>query len=136
MPWTTDYLAAGAYVSFFGRMTGEELISAKTEVYSHAYETGPRFLVLDYTAVDEVQVDRSDVERTVTQDRAVARSMLPDLAAAAVAPEANTYGVARMWEAQMRPTGWQTTVVRSRAEALGWLTNLGIPVDDFPALRD
>jgi hypothetical protein len=136
MPWTTDYLAAGAYVSFFGRMTGEELIRAKTEVYAHSYEAGPRFVVLDYTAVEEPDVDRSDVERTVTQDRAVARAMLPDLAVAAIAPEAITYGVARMWEEQIHPTGWQTTVVRSRAEALGWLATLGIPVADFPALQD
>jgi hypothetical protein len=135
MPWTTDYLAAGAYVSFFGRMTGEELIRAKTEVYAHSYETGPRFVVLDYTAVEQLDVDRSDVERTVTQDRAVARAMLPDLAAAAVAPEAMTYGVARMWEVGMQSTGWQTTVVRSRAEALGWLAKLGIPLDDFPGSR-
>ena len=136
MPWSTDYLAAGAYVSFFGRMTGEELIGAKSEVYANSYEAGLRFLVLDYTAVEAPDVDRDEVDRTATQDRAVAGARLPALAVAAVAPEAITYGVARMWEAQIQATGWQTTVVRSRAEALGWLANLGIPVDDFPALQD
>jgi hypothetical protein len=136
MPWTTDYLAAGAWVSFSGRMTGEELIRAKSEVYAHPYATGPRFVVLDYTAVEDPDIDRSDVERTVTQDRAAASTMLPDLAVAAVAPEAITYGVARLWDAKMQRTGWKTTVVLSRAEALGWLANLGIPVDDFPAVQD
>jgi hypothetical protein len=127
MPWTSDYLAGGAYITFSGRTTGEEIVRAKTEAYTHAYEAGrPRFVVLDYVAVEDFDVDRADVDRTVVQDRAAASRELPDLIMAAVAPDANTYGVARMWEKQLESTPWRTTVVRSRAEALRWLTQHGV----------
>jgi hypothetical protein len=137
MPWTSDYHAAGAYITFTGRMTGEDLIQAKTEAYSRQYETGrPRFVVLDYVAVEQFDVDRGDVERTVVQDRDAESRELPSLLVAAVAPHAHTYGMARMWEARLEPTRWQTKVLRSRHEALGWLARHGVEIDRPSALQD
>jgi hypothetical protein len=137
MPWKAEYLGGGAYITFSGRTTGEDLIAAKTEAYTREYATGkPRFVVLDYVAVEDFDVDRGDVDRTVVQDRMAASEELPYLVVAAVAPEANTYGVARMWEEQLEPTPWETKVVRSREEALGWLAQRGLEIDRPSAIQD
>src|SRR5918992_5170907 len=107
MPWTSDYHPVGAYITFTGRTTGEDLVQAKSEAYAHAYETGqPRFVVLDYVAVEHFDVDQGDVDRTVVQDRTAESTDLPFLLVAAVAPRADAYGVARMWEDKLEPTQW------------------------------
>jgi hypothetical protein len=126
MPWSTDYRADGAFVRFTGHTTGEDIICAKAEVYGRAQGTGLRFLMLDYEGVEDFDVDRDDVERTSAQDRAAASDGLRHLAFVAVAPDAITYGMSRMWEAQVEPTGWRTAVVISRADALTWLAEQGI----------
>ena len=136
MPWTTDYLTAGAHIAFSGLITGDDIFRAKAEAYTREYESGLRFVVLDYEAVEDFDVDRGDVDRTVTQDRAAARGVLPDLSVVAIAPQPAAYGVARLWEAQMGSTGWRTSVVRSRAEAFDWLAKSGIPTEDLPAVLD
>ena len=92
--------------------------------------------MLDYVTVEHFDVDRGDVERTVLQDRDAESRELPSLLVAAVAPQAHTYGMARMWEGKLEPTQWQTKVLRPREEALGWLAQHGVEIDRPSALQD
>jgi hypothetical protein len=125
MPWSAQHFTDGAYVTFTGQMTGDDLIAAKSEVYGRSPNGAIRFLVLDFAAVENFYIDRADIERTSTQDRAAAESHR-HLAMVAVAPSAIAYGMARMWEQLIEPTPWRTKVVQSRTAAMHWLHDQGI----------
>ena len=135
MAWHTDYLADGAYVRFSGATTGDDIVRANTHFYEHAYKSGPRFCVFDFSDVDEFNVDRTAVERVAAQDVVAAAAALPELIVAVVAPQLAPYGMSRMWEMQVAETGWRTKVMRSRAEAFAWLEQHGIATDPFPTLQ-
>jgi hypothetical protein len=136
MPWAMDYHPDGAYVRFSGRTTGEDIIHANTQFYSHAYKSGPRFAVFDFSEIEQFEVDRTAIERAAAQDLVAAAAALPVLAVAIVAPQLISYGMSRMWEMQVAETGWQTKVTRSRREAFVWLEHQGISTDRFTALQD
>ena len=135
MPWTADYLTDGAYMSFWGATTGDEVVRAKTHFYAQAYKAGPRFAVLDFSKIECLDVDRIAIGRVAAQDVVAAAEAVPDLAVAVVAPHPVTYGMARMWEMQVAETGWRTKVARSRPEAFAWLEEQGIATDRFAVLQ-
>jgi hypothetical protein len=135
MPWIADYLADGAYVTFSGATTGADLIRANTQFYAHRYYKGPRFCVFDLSAVEHLDVNRTDIERVAAQDVVAAAAAIPNLVVAVIAPQPFSFGMARMWELQVGETEWRTKVVHSRPEALKWLTEQGIATDRFGALQ-
>jgi hypothetical protein len=135
MPWTADYHADGAYVRFSGATTGADLVSANTQFYAHGYHKSPLFCVFDFSAIDSLDANRTDIERVAAQDVVAAAAVLPHLIVAVVAPQPFPFGMARMWEAMVSETEWDTRVVRSRAEAIDWLAGEGVATDRFSALQ-
>jgi hypothetical protein len=86
MPWIVRYIADGAYVTFTGHTTGDDVVEANTEFYAHAYEAGPHFAVFDFSAVERFDVDATAVKRVIAQDLIAADAAVRELAVAVVAP--------------------------------------------------
>ena len=125
MPWTAEYGPDSADIRYDGLTTGGEILEAKRQFYSHAFEKPARFVLCDFTGVQRFQVASNDVQRIVGQDRAAAAAN-PRLAEVVIAPKPFEYGLARMWELQVDDARPRTAVVKTRAEAVEWLKGLGL----------
>src|SRR5437773_477026 len=125
MPWTSDFSSDGATIRYHGRLTGAEILQAKADFFAHAFTTGARFVLCDFSAVADFDVTPHDVQRIIDQDRR-AVSIHPKLAEVVVAPEPLSFGMSRMWEEQIEDTRPRVAVKKSRVEAMAWLAELGI----------
>jgi hypothetical protein len=125
MPRTADYVADGAYVAFSGHTTGRDIIAAVRELVAHRYDDGPRFALVDFTGVENFDVDAVDIDRIVYEHRRAAATA-PGLAAVVVAPESVGYRLSRIWELRLEPTTWRTKIVTSVSDAIRWLSEQGI----------
>jgi hypothetical protein len=128
MPWTAHYVSDGVYTAFSGATTGDDILGAMKDFFTHAFSRGPRFALFDYTDVTEFDVDYVGLEYIIMEDRR-AEGAHPDVAIALVAPAAIVYGLARMWQMRLDPTPWRTIVVTSLPEALRWLGDQGIDTE-------
>ena len=127
MPYVTRYTPTGADVRFSGVTTGSEIVEAKTSALAHPYDGALAFLLFDLAGADRLDVPTADVRRVAREDREYAATH-PPFAIAVVAPHDLEYGLSRMWQAFVDDTPIESTVARSRAEALGWLAGRGVDV--------
>lgn len=135
MSWTTQYFPNGAALRYEGTTTGDDIYRSKIEVFAHDFPSWPRFLLCDFTLVDNFSVNPKDVDRLAELYRRAART-IGDFAIAVVAPDPHEYGLARMWEISIESSGFRTSVVHTRPEAIRWLDSRGIrPLPDAPLTR-
>jgi hypothetical protein len=137
MPWTTQYFSNGAALRFEGTTTGDEIYRSKIEVLAHDFPDRPRFILCDFTPVETFAVTPNDIDRLVELFRR-AEPQIRDFSIAVVAPQPIEYGLARMWEISVEGSGFRTSVVHTRPEALHWLTARGVnplPPDDSAGKR-
>jgi hypothetical protein len=125
MPWTTHFSPGSAEIQFFGEVTGEEILLAKKEFFSHPFEQGPFYVLCDFSPVQKFGVSPADVRQIVEQDRQATRTH-PSLAEVVAAPTLVEYGLSRMWELLMGGKRSKTNVDKTRAEALAWLEEEGV----------
>lgn len=121
MPVTVEELDDGRGVRFhaFGELTDAEFLTT-VEAHLRAEDVGKyRYNLSDFTAVETVKLSSRAIFRSAElgRDSAVRR----DLVMAVVADRDFLFGLARMWQAFARSTGWETGVFRSRTEAATWL---------------
>jgi hypothetical protein len=127
MPYETRYTPTGADVRFSGVTTGTEIVAAKASALAHRYDGALAFLLFDLGGADRLDVPTADVRRVAREDREYAGTH-PPFSIAIVAPHDLEYGLSRMWQAFVDDTPIESTVARSRAEALDWLTGRGVDV--------
>jgi hypothetical protein len=120
MPWRAEFARDSAEITFFGNTTGYEILNAKAQFFAHPFESSPRYVLCDFSAVHAFDITRADVQRIVEQDREAAR-LHPMLAEAVVAPTPISYGMSRMWESLVADVRPLTTVKATRAEVIAWL---------------
>jgi len=125
MPWTVEYFADGAEVTYTGKISGAEILQAKADAFAHEYPRKARWVVCDFSQVQEFEIAKDDIDRIVRQDlREAARN--PELAECVIATRPYEYGLARMWEMQVDAQETRTHVARNRAEADSWLRSHGL----------
>jgi len=120
MPWTAEYSARGADLRFFERSDGVEIYEANMEVYWHPYEDGFHYVIVDFSAVEYLDVSLADLLRLADHDRQYLLRN-PSYLLVTIAPQGHVFGLARMFEHYMEGSTLRSTVVASRAEALAWL---------------
>ena len=117
-------LANGAGILFRcqGALSGAELIGANAQVLAQPeLMRGLRFGIVDMSEVTSTDIDTSHVHETALQDDLMAQTMAKGFLVAVIASDSLAYGMSRMWQAMAEKTGWETLVVRTRAEADRWL---------------
>jgi hypothetical protein len=120
MPWETTYAARGADVRFTDRSDGEEVYEANREVYLHVYEEGFQYAIVDFSRVEQLDLQLADLLRIAEHDRQYLLRNPPYLLAV-IAPQAQVFGLARTFEHYMEGSTLRSTVVPTRDAALAWL---------------
>jgi len=80
-----------------------------------------RYCIIDLTDVESMNISSGDIRVVVEQNKRIAEIAAPGALLAVASPRDLGYGLSRMWEALMDEVGWETTTLRSRAEAEHWM---------------
>ena len=128
MPRTIEFRREGAHLDFTGIVTGEDLFGVNDVVLDHDYPGPPRYALFDFSRAERVDVSTADLQRVAEEDQRDAEH-IAGVAIVIVAPQTLTYGLARMWEGLVDPTPLLSQVVRTRGEAITWLSGHGIEVE-------
>ncbi len=123
MPIDIRYLDEGRGVLWkaYGHLSGKEVMETNTEVHSEPERMKSyRYVLVDLTDVESVQISNNELVRIVAQDELAARSR-PQSVVAIAAPTDVMFGISRMWEAHVDQLGWDTAVFRTRREADQWI---------------
>jgi len=103
-----------------GVLSGKELIARNEHIYSSKSYEGVRWLIIDETAVNSLDLTAEQVRTIKRQDDRLAL-VLPDLVTAVIVPSDLGFGMTRMWEMLTERPGWSVRAFRSAAEADPWL---------------
>ena len=105
-----------------GVVTGQDMIQANKLLLSSPERVKKLlFGMIDQTNVTSVDFSVPDLETIAVQDKAIAAKARKGAVVAVVSPSNIQYGLARMWQALVDETGWDTMVFRSREEAEDWI---------------
>ncbi|HEY3601028.1 MAG TPA: hypothetical protein VGK72_03650 [Chthoniobacterales bacterium] len=120
---TDDYM--GIIHVGSGTVTGQEILEGCRSVTALVQTTENfHYKLVDFSAASELQIGEEELREIVEEDRLIAAAR-PHCAIVIVVPNEKMRGIARHWQELVAELGWQTQVVRSRAEALGWLREHG-----------
>jgi hypothetical protein len=123
MPFSIEWTDDGRTVlcSGSGVVTGGEILRATETCLAQPerFRTLLRATII-LAGITELEVSADDVKRIAFLDGRLA-ALNPRAAVAIVAPQDSVFGVARMWEAYVEDTGWQTGVFRTLFDAEAWL---------------
>lgn len=82
-----------------------------------------RYAIIDLTFAESMDINYQDIEMVVTVNRQLAAAAVPGVLLAVASPNDLGFGLARMWEALVERTGWETRVCRTRPEADAWISS-------------
>jgi hypothetical protein len=123
LPYRTTFVHDGRGVLHVGSgvVTGEEILGGDEEIQSDP-DRAARIDhgLVDFTDVTELRVSSADLRLIADASRATAR-LVPEAIVAIVAPRAEAFEIARMWELIANVPGWRTHVFRDRASAEAWM---------------
>jgi hypothetical protein len=125
MPIELTYLDDGYGAEFkgIGVVTGEDILSANTEMFSTPEKTQRyRYGLADWTTVTEHKVTSADLQRAAVQDKNASK-YLPELFIAIVADKDLEFGFSRMFAVFIEANNldWKVMIFRERKDAEEWL---------------
>ena len=123
MPYQTTFVDDGRCVIITGSgvVLGSEILTAARAITEHVQ--GGKSLTrgwVDLSDVTELRVTRDDMHMIAAENR-FAATLSPQIVVAVIASQDLAFGMARMWEAMMAMSNWQTHVFRDRQQAQTWL---------------
>ena len=117
--WTDEDRAV--LCSGSGVVTGREILSAKETCLARPERIRNLLrATIVLSGITELEVSADEVRRIAALDARLA-AQNSHAAVAIVAPRTSVFGIARMWEAYVVDTGWQTGVFRTLSDAEAWL---------------
>ena len=131
MSYTIDRLYTGADVRLSGALTGAEVAEALREAARDEYLGGRHYILFDCTAVETFAIDAADLLDLADRPELYA-ALRPPLLVAIVVRQLEGYAHARMWQVFAETQAVESTIVRTRAEGVAWLTDRGV---EDPELR-
>jgi hypothetical protein len=120
MPFDATYGARGIDILFSGRCTGSEILDAHARVYSHRYEEGFHYVIVDFSRVEFLDIQIADLLRMAEHDRQYLLRN-PSYLLATIAPQAPVSGWLRIFQSFMEGTSLRSQIVNTREEAITWL---------------
>jgi hypothetical protein len=114
----------GAVVRHTGMVEGDQIMLVLDKIFlSRDLAAEPIYYVLiEHHETTGVTLSTQDVKRAAALQISASQQM-PETATviAVYAGDDVMFGLARMWEAHVNASGWDTQVFRDRAEAVRWL---------------
>ena len=124
MPIEVEFLNEGAFVRVMARgvVTDEEFSNYLEQLYPSDEVTRlQRYALVDWSRVTDVRISNKGI-RAGAQKIIQASKIVPvGAVVAVVASSERAFGLARMWEAHVAETGWQTRVFKDLLTAEQWL---------------
>jgi hypothetical protein len=127
MPWSNRFADCGVDCRFSGATDGSEVIAANEEIFSHRYAEALRYIIVDFSAAESLNLPTADLLGLAEIDRQYLLRN-PSYSLAMIAPQGVVFGYARTFERFMEGSPLRSTVVQTREQALGWLRDEGIPL--------
>ena len=130
---------AGVLFRCQGALSGDELVGANAQVLAQPeLMRGLHFGIVDMAEVKSTDIHTPQVREVAHQDDLMAEVIPKGFLIAVIAADSLAFGMARMWQSMAEKTGWETLVVRTRAEADRWLQKrlkekFGLAVDPSAA---
>ncbi len=124
MPIDVEFLNEGAFVHVTakGVVTEEEFGNHLEQLYPSDEVTRlQRYALVDWSRVTDVQISNEGVRAGAKKIVQASKIVPPGAVVAVVASNELAFGLARMWEAHVAETGWQTRVFKELLEAEQWL---------------
>jgi hypothetical protein len=121
-----------------GVITMQEMVEARTALLDDPSGLSRSlFLIVDQTDALLVALSFADVHKLAKLDRTLARRTPKGMLMVVIAAKKGDYELARVWEALVTETGWETIIVRSRREAKRWIRErmadkFDRSIDEFP----
>lgn len=126
MPYLTEFIDGGRGVIRMGQgvVTGAEIIQA-LEAWPDDVEWTGRIThgLVDLTGVHVFEVSTEEVRRIADIEKRHAQAMKRVFVAIA-APADLAFGMSRMYDGLIAPTGWVVNIVRSRGQGVAWLRSM------------
>jgi hypothetical protein len=124
MPIDATLIGGGQGVVYIhrGAVTADELLAmthkalARPEIVRKVL-----FCIIDQSDVALSYEPMQVISRLQILDKKLIRLMHKGFVQAIIAPSDLAFGYARMWQALSENEGWESRVVRSRAEAVAWV---------------
>lgn len=123
MPWSTSYSGNGADCRFTGAADGEQIRAATIDILVHQYDEHLKFVIVDFTAAQSMDLPTADLLRVAESDRQYLL-MNPAYAMVMIAPQGIVFGHARTFQRFMEGSTLRSAVVQTRDQALAWLRQI------------
>lgn len=101
-----------------GVITEKDLIKANKDLYSHKYDEGLQFQLLDLSEVVEFDVSHEAMRRLADMDRNAKKEKIQF--ACVVAPTADIVAKSTLWEIISREDDFENKIVHNIEEAILW----------------
>jgi hypothetical protein len=122
MSWTATFTARGCEIRFTGQCDGPEVHAAHREIFAHKYEEGFQYAIVDFSQLERLDLLLADLLRIAEHDRQYLLRN-PSYLVATIAPQAHVFGLLRTFERYMEGSGFKSTIVTTREQAIAWLNN-------------
>jgi hypothetical protein len=117
MPFDLTFVARGVEVRFSGRCDVTEVLEVRERIYSHHYEEGFQYVIVDFSCAEFLDLATVDLLRIAEQDRQYLLRN-PGHLVAVIAPQAPIAGLMRTFRHFMEGTALQFHVINTREAAL------------------
>jgi len=118
----TRQSGAGIILDCSGALTFSEFHEAQNGFLASTEKLKQvKYVILDLTFADSLNISYGDFELLAEREKLLASSGPPGVLHATVSPKDLGYGLARMYQVLSEQSGWETLVLRSRAEAEEWI---------------
>ncbi len=121
-----------------GVVTARDFLNANQRLLTTAEQTGRyRYGLVDLLEADSLDLSTDEIRLIAEQDTLMAAIVPTGTIVAVVAGKDLAFGLARMWEAFVGDTEWETKAFRSRARAESWIRErvkekFGLDLKDDP----
>jgi len=119
LPYSTAWTQHGVTWTYWGIVTGEELMRSNRAVYSDPRFPDLRYQIVDLTGVEQFQVLPDDMERLAETDHTAALSN-PSIRVAVAARDEVIRILSLHYEAETSDSPWEQQIFDSLTQARAW----------------
>ena len=132
MPYSTTWEPGGVIWTFWGVVSGDEILRSNQEIYGDTRFDDLTYQIVDLTRVERFEVTRDDMALIAASDKAAARSN-PNIRVAVAACDDVPRQLSLFYESAIAGSPWQQRVFDTVTEARSWATG---PSNSTPRKRE
>lgn len=121
MPHSIDWERSGVTWTFWGIVSGEELLAANQSIYGDRRFDLMQYQIVDLTRVERFEVAPDDMIVMAASDRAAAISR-PEVLVAVVATDETVVQRSLLYGAESERSPWEQRIFSTVGEARAWVS--------------